>query len=311
MRLRPGIKYRQLQYFLAAAESLHFSKAAEKLFVTQSTLSHQLAELEAQVGTMLLERNGKAVRLTQAGEIFREHARRSMEEIEAGLSALAELDGLRRGALRIGVNQAFVGRLVPPILGEFLGRHPGIFLHVSDLPTRQIERRLVEGHLDLGLAIVSGVTEDVELEPILHENLVLVVGPDHALAGAPQVSFAGLGATALVLLQRDYATRQLIDSYFEEAAVVPKVACETNSIDLMRGLVATSGLATIMPESSTHGFPGLRTVPLLGPVPVRTSALLWPAKRPRSLAATTFGQIARDHFANLGDPGAGNKSLPD
>jgi LysR family transcriptional regulator, cyn operon transcriptional activator len=71
MKLRPGIKYRQLQYFLAVAESLHFSKAAEKLFVTQPTLSHQLAELEAQIGTSLFDRSGKAVLLTQAGEIFR------------------------------------------------------------------------------------------------------------------------------------------------------------------------------------------------------------------------------------------------
>lgn len=310
MRLRPGIKYRQLQYFLAAAESLHFSKAAEKLFVTQSTLSHQLAELETQVGMPLLERTGKAVRLTQAGEIFRGYARRSMEEIEAGLNALAELDGLQRGKLRIGVNQSFVG-LVPPILSEFLDRYPGIMLHVSDLTTRQIERQLTEGHLDLGLAIVSSATEDIELEPILHESLVLVVGPDHALARLSQVSFAELQGTALVLLERDYATRQLIDSYFEKAGVAPKVACETNTIDLMRGLVATSGLATIMPESSIHGPGGLCAVPLVGPVPVRTSALLWPAKRPRSLAARAFGQIARDHFAIVPNSEASGDSPTD
>jgi LysR family cyn operon transcriptional activator len=102
MKLRPGIKYRQLQYFLAVAESLHFSKAAEKLFVTQPTLSHQLAELETQLGTTLFDRAGKAVQLTQAGEIFRAYAKRSIDEIEAGCSALAELEGLQRGELSIG-----------------------------------------------------------------------------------------------------------------------------------------------------------------------------------------------------------------
>jgi LysR family transcriptional regulator, cyn operon transcriptional activator len=301
MRLRPGIKYRQLQYFLAAAETLHFSKAAESLFVTQPTLSHQLGELEAQLGVLLFERQGKAVRLTQAGEIFRDHARRSMEEIEAGLNALAELDGLQRGELRIGINQTFVTRLAPPILGEFLNQYPRIMLHVSDLTTRQIERELAEGQLDLGLAIVATATEEIEVEPILQESLVLVVKAGHALARHTSVSFGDLQGTALVLLKRDYATRQVIDSYFEQAGVEPLIACETNTIDLMRGMVSTSGLATIMPQTSVNGFGGLCTVPLVDPVPVRTSALLWPRHRPRSLAARTFAQLVRDHFAALSE----------
>lgn len=299
LRLRPGIKYRQLQYFLAAAESLHFSKAAESLYVTQPTLSHQLAELETQVGAALFERTGKAIRLTHAGGVFRDYARRSLEEIEAGLNALAELDGLQRGELRIGVNQAFVDRLIPPVLSQFLRSYPGIMLHVSDLTTRQIERQLAEGQLDVGLAIVSTSAEDIEVEPLLQESLVLVVAPDHGLAHRAQVSFADLEGTALALLKRDYATRQLIDSYFEEAGVVPTVACETNTIDLMRNLVAASGLATIMPERSVVGFGALCTVRLADPVPVRTSALLWPGHRLRSLAARTFAQFVRDHFDSL------------
>src|SRR3546814_19375042 len=76
------IKYRQLQYFLAIAETLHFSKAAESLFVTQPTLSHQLSELEAQIGMPLFDRTGGTVRLTQAGKIFREYAARSINAIE-------------------------------------------------------------------------------------------------------------------------------------------------------------------------------------------------------------------------------------
>jgi LysR family cyn operon transcriptional activator len=297
MKLRPGIKYRQLQYFLAAAKSLNFSKAAESLFVTQPTLSHQLGELEAQIGVQLFERNGKSVRLTQAGELFSDYASRSLAEIEAGLSALAELEGLQRGELRIGVNQSFVAQLLPPILGQFLERYPGIMLHVMDLATRDIERQIADGQLDLGLAFVTVATEDIELEPILRESLVLVVGPGHPLAGRDQVSFADLHGTSLVLLERAYATRELIDSYFELAGVQQKVACETNTIDLLRGLVTASGLATIMPESSIRGYGGLCTVPLADPVPVRTSALLWPVHRPRSLAARTFGQIARDYFS--------------
>ncbi|HWI79236.1 MAG TPA: LysR substrate-binding domain-containing protein, partial [Ramlibacter sp.] len=211
MKLRPGIKYRQLQYFLAVAETLHFSKAAERVFVTQPTLSHQLAELEAQIGAPLFDRAGKNVRLTQAGEIFRAYAKRSLDEIEAGANALAELEGLRRGELRIGVTQSFVRRLMPPIIGEFLERHPAVHLRVSDLPAIQIERQLSEGLLDLGIAFAPSVLEDTELEPILEDRLLLVVRADHRLAGKAQVRMAELEGVALVLLSRDYSTRQLVD----------------------------------------------------------------------------------------------------
>ncbi|HSV36217.1 MAG TPA: transcriptional regulator CynR [Ramlibacter sp.] len=297
--LRPGIKYRQLQYFLAVAESLHFSKAAEKLFVTQPTLSHQLAELESQIGTPLFDRLGKAVRLTQAGEIFRAYARRSLDEIEAGCNALAELEGLQSGALSIGVAQSFVHRLMPPIVSEFLARYPAVRLHVDEMTAQDIERRLAEGVLDLGIAFAPTVLEDTELEPILQERLVFVASRGHALADRPQLRLAELEGVALVLLRREYSTRRLIDEYFAKEGIQPKVACETNTIDLMRGLAgASSSLAAILPESAVEKLPHLCVVPLVDPVPVRTSALLWSRHKFRGLAARTFAQIVRDRFTS-------------
>jgi LysR family cyn operon transcriptional activator len=302
MKLRPGIKYRQLQYFLAVAESLHFSKAAEKLFVTQPTLSHQLAELEAQIGTPLFDRSGKAVLLTQAGEIFRAYAKRSIDEIEAGCNALAELEGLQRGELSIGVTQSFVHRLMPPIIGEFIERYPAVRLDVEEMTANQIERQLADGALDLGIAFAPTVLEETELEPILEERLLLVARSDHALANRSQVRMAELEGVRLVLLRREYSTRQLIEDYLAKAGVKPVVACETNTIDLMRGLAATTDLAAILPESSVEKSPHLCVLPLVDPVPVRTSALLWSRHKFRTLAAKTFAQIVRDRFVS-GMPG--------
>lgn len=296
MRLRPGIKYRQLQYFLAVAESLHFSKAAEKLFVTQPTLSHQLAELEAQVGLPLFDRSGKAVRLTQAGEIFHGYAKRSIEEIEAGCNALAELEGLQRGELCIGVTQSFVHQLMPPIIAEFLARYPAVRLDVEEMTAQQIERQLADGVLDLGIAFAPAALEETELEPILEERLVLVVGRNHPLAGEAIVRMAQLEGVPLVLLRREYSTRQLIETYMEQAGVKPTVACETNTIDLMRGLAAASALAAILPESSVQKTEALCVVPLTDPEPIRTSALLWSRHKYRTLAAKTFAQIVRERF---------------
>lgn len=296
MKPRPGFKYRQLQYFLAVADSLHFSKAAERLFVTQPTLSHQLAELEAQIGAPLFDRTGGAVRLTQAGEVFLGYAKRSIDAMEEGCIALAELEGLQRGDVRLGVTQSFIRRLMPPIIGEFRHRYPAIRLDVQDLTAGQIERQLAEGTLHVGIAFAPAKMEETEVETILEERLVLLVRRDHALADAGQVTWQQLAGCPLALLNRGYSTRRLIDGYFSEAGVQQNVPCETNTIDLMVGLAASSDLAAILPESAVQMTPDLAMLTIVDPIPVRTSALMWPRHRYRTQAARAFAGIVKERF---------------
>ena len=96
-RFPPFITLRQIQYFLAAAESLHFTRAADRLAVTQPTLSHQIAQLEAHLGGPLFDRIGKQVRLTESGTLLQNYASRAVRELEAGRLALSELEGMIRG----------------------------------------------------------------------------------------------------------------------------------------------------------------------------------------------------------------------
>ncbi len=296
--IQMAIKFRQLQYFLAAAETLRFTTAAEQLFVTQPTLSHQIAQLESTVGTPLFDRIGKNMRLTEAGRLFKVYAARALNELEAGQTALAELDGLVRGTLTIGVIQSFSRRLLPPVLGEFLGRYPNIRLRVEEMTASVIEHRLAEGALDLGIAFAPAVTEDTELEPILEERLLLVVGRDHPLARRRMVRLAELDRRPMALLGTEFSTRRLVDRYFAEAGVQPEVICETNSIEVMLGAVMQSRLATIIPEKALSGDKGanFRVLPLGSPTPVRTSALLWPRHRFRTLAARTFAGMVRERL---------------
>lgn len=104
VRLR-GMELRHIRYFLAVAEESHFTRAAEKLHVSQPTLSQQIRELEAELGAPLFDRIGKQVRLTAAGEIFREHAQKAANEIQEARVALGELEGLKRGEVTVGVVQ--------------------------------------------------------------------------------------------------------------------------------------------------------------------------------------------------------------
>jgi LysR family cyn operon transcriptional activator len=292
------IKLRQLQYFLAVAETLKFTRAAEKLFVTQPTLSHQIAQLENQVGTPLFDRIGKSVRLTEAGKLFKTYAARAIKELEAGQTALAELDGLVRGTLTIGVIQSFSRTLLPPILGEFLGDYPNIRLRVEEMTATAIEHGLSEGALDLGIAFAPSVMEETEVDPILEERLLLVVGLDHPLARRRTVRLAALDGQPMALLGTDFSTRLLIDRYFAEAGAQPDVVCQTNSIEVMLGAVMQSRLATIIPERALSGDKtrNIRVLTVRSPTLVRTSALLWPRHSFRTIAARTFARMVRDRI---------------
>ncbi|PUA19480.1 transcriptional regulator CynR [Glaciimonas sp. PCH181] len=294
-----GIKLRQLQYFLAVAETLHFSKAAERLFVTQPTLSHQIAELETHIGMPLFDRAGKNVRITEAGEVFAAFATRALRELEGGCIALRELEGLQRGTLNIGASQSFVRKLFPPILGEFINRFPAIKLNIEEMTASEIETRLANGSLDLGIAFEPSVLEDTELEPLLKERLFLVVGHNNKFATRTSVRLIELSGEPMVFFTRVYSTRTLVDQFFDQAKATLNVVCETNSIDVMLGVVSQTNVATILPEGTIEKRPNIHVLPILDPVPMRVSALLWSRHSFRTFAARTFAQMVREHFISM------------
>jgi LysR family transcriptional regulator, cyn operon transcriptional activator len=292
-----AITLRQLQYFLTAADTLHFTKAADRLSVTQPTLSHQIAQMEAHLGGPLFDRVGKQVRLTESGTLLKTYADRAIRELESGRLALSELEGMIRGDLRIGIIQSFSRTLLPSILGGFIKRYPGIRLNIRELTGFEIEQGLAAGTLDLGIAFVPTVLDSAEVEPVLKEQLLLVVGPESEFARRKSVRLSELDGKSFVLLGKEFHTRRLIDKYLEDVGARPNVVCETNSMEIMLGAIAETGICTIVPEHGLRSSDArYRAILLLEPTPVRTSALLWPRHSFRSASARTFGQMMRDHF---------------
>ncbi|MES2187571.1 MAG: transcriptional regulator CynR [Pseudomonadota bacterium] len=292
-----GMKLRQLEYFLALAEDPHFTRAAESLFVTQPTLSHQLAQLEERVGTPLLHRVGKKVQLTEAGEIFRAYASRAIHELKAGQDALRELEGLERGDLRIGIIQSFCFTLLPSILEQFFANYPSIKVRIESLTATAIEEGLAAATLDLGIAFTPVTLEDIDAEPILDERLLLVGARSHPLLKRRSCAMASLHGQRIALLNQTFSTRRLIDQNLAAAGAVPEVVCETNAIEALRAVVLSGKVLTILPERAFTADASLVGVALRDPSPVRTSALLWNRHMFRSAAARTFAGMVRERFS--------------
>lgn len=257
------MELRHLRYFLAVADTAHFRRAAEALRVSQPTLSLQVQQLEGELGTLLFERVGRRVRLTQAGEVFRDHARRALRVLDEGQTALDELGGLLRGRLTVGAVQTAAAYLLPPVVARFSAAHPRVHLRVEELSAGEIEAGVSEGRLDLGVSFVPAGSE-VETEGLFTEALVLVVPDGHRWVSRRKVRTAELEGEPLVLLPMTFCTRRLIDDGLRAAGVTPLVVAEMNTVGGIVATVRAGGPATILPALATAGG-GVRVVGLESP----------------------------------------------
>lgn len=289
------MEFRHLRYFLAVADALHFTKAAEGLPVSQPALSAQIKQLEQEVGVPLFDRVGRSVQLTRAGSVFREHARRALREMELAQVAIAEEEGLQRGTLTVGVVQTVNAYLIPDIVGRFSTLHPLISLKLDELSGPDIEAGVKSGSLEVGIGFVPVVSDRIESQPLFEEDFVLVASPRHRFAKRRSLSLSSLAKESLILLPTLFCTRRLLDASFEQAGVRPKVIVEMNSIEGILATVRTSNFATVLPRLSLGLVPNhaLRGIPLKNPTPRRGVGLLWKKGGYRSGAAKALADQVR------------------
>ena len=289
------MELRHLRYFLAVADKLSFTRAADQLRVTQPTLSHQVKALEEEIGSILFDRVGRKVYLTPSGEALREYARQALNAINSATTAISELEGLTHGAFSIGVFESFSGSLLPPLLAEFSKLYPGVHVTVRQLPTGQLEEQLDKGNLDLGIAYSPPATDNVVAETLFDEPLVLVVGTKHALAHRRIIHMAALDGEPLMLLTAEFPSRRLLESRFSSVGARPRVVLEINSVQATLATVSSMALATILTERMAKTVPGLHCIKLV-PTITRTVAMFWRRGGYRTAAARAMAALIRNAY---------------
>jgi LysR family cyn operon transcriptional activator len=256
------MELRHLRYFLAAAQSESFTRAADVLHITQPTLSHQIKQIEDQLGMPLFDRVGRIVKLTTAGEVFMSYAKRALQEVDSGMDALHELSNLRHGKLTLGVLSSFGTFRLPQILGDFNSTYPGIKVTLLRMRSGEIEKRLLDGELNFGVAYAPSSTDHITVQPLFSEPLSLLVGDRHPLVGCPGLPLSALTQHGLILLTAEYNSRKMIDAMLFANGVTPNVVMEMNAIEPILATVRYSGLATILSANFIHETPGLHQIPL-------------------------------------------------
>lgn len=283
----------QLRYFAMAARRLHFSRAAEELFVSQPSLSLQIGRLEAELGAPLFHRQGRRVTLTDAGAALLPLAERILEQEEEARRVVQQVAGLERGRLSLWALPTLDQYLLPPLLARFRREHPKVEIRVREIrPARAVAQAVSDGQADLGFVHLPCEVEGLKLRPLLEDPFALIVPEGHRFAGRAAVSLAEAADEEFVWVHEAQDRDHPLYAACLGAGFAPRIVCESGSAQGILALVAAGLGIALLPQLAIEPRPGTRIVPLAGPVPTRTLAVLWDPDR-LSHAACAFLDLCR------------------
>lgn len=258
------MELRQLKYFIKTAEILNFTEAARQLFITQSTLSQQIRQLETELQVPLFDRIGKRTYLTEAGTEFLPYAKQTVADSEGGVQRLRDLQNIQTGELRIGVVFTLSDLLTSTLI-SFSKQYPNIKLVVISRPVNELLDLLKERKLDLILSYRPD-DEDSQIEffPLFDSNLSVIVNYNHPLIAQREVSLEMLKQYPLVLPSVGSQARAMIDRLLNSRHVNLAPQIEISSMTIMMNLVETGHWIAVMSEMLIRGHSQLRAIPIAG-----------------------------------------------
>lgn len=283
-----------LRYFLAVAETGNFSRAARRVSVTQPTLSAGIAKLERELGARLFDRDRQRVALTPAGSRFLVRARRIAAEYEHALVELSEVTDPT--LLRIGVLNTIPTRLVEGLLCAHRALGSGEALEILDGSERDIVDRLERGRIDIALTVVRPHHARFAPEVLARERYMMVLPPDHPLAGEREVEAEQLARDRMALRRHCEALPE-INRFFVERGVRPRFVLKTTSDERVLAVVRTGAGIGMMPESFASGPE--RFVPVRDFELLREVGLLHMSEpQVKQAMASRFVGLIREHYRN-------------
>ena len=287
-----NVELHQLRYFVAVADERHFTKAARGLRVAQPSVSRAIRVLEEELGTPLFHRMKGNVALTAAGEILLPWARRVLADVDGAEGEVRELADLRRGRLAVGATPSLTMTLLPPAFAAFHADFPGIELVVHEAGSRDLVAELEQGALDIALVILPVRHENLETTPLLREELVVAVAPDHRLASRKTLSIAELKGEPLVMFRDGYDLRAATLAACRRAGFEPVFALEGGEMDgVLRCAAAGLGVA-VVPSLVIDPAGALKAVRLAEPL-TRTIGFANRKDRRLSRAGREFVETVR------------------
>jgi DNA-binding transcriptional LysR family regulator len=291
---------RRMKVLREVAARGSFSAAAEALSFTQSAVSQQVAALERETGTKLVERGARGVHLTDAGDALVRHADAILARIDAAEDELAAIAGLRGGRLRLACFQSAGATMVPRAVAEFHERHPAVELGMVEAEPDEACERMQAGEIDLALVydfepLPGTLPEELELTHLIDDPYDLILPKGHRLAGRRTVRLADLAEEPWVSATHTCGCRHITDRACNDAGFEPRVAFEADETLAAQALVAAGVGSTLLPRLAlTTLHPGVEARSLGRNAPIRRIWAASLANGYRSPASEAMVQILED-----------------
>ncbi|MFZ5494750.1 MAG: LysR family transcriptional regulator [Verrucomicrobiota bacterium] len=255
----------QLRYFLAVARTRNFSRAAEQCHVAQPSLSQQIMKLEDELDERLFERTKRAVALTPAGELFRAHAERVLEEVELACDKVREVRGLVRGRVALGALPTVAPYYLPARLRAFARKFPGIEVVVHEDTTAQLAAAVLAKEIDLALVSLPVERTGLEAREFFDEPLLVALPAKHRLARAKRLTLDDLEQETFILMKEGHCLAGQALQFCRLNGFAPRVSFRSAQIETVLAFVATGWGVSIVPAMARDNLPrGVVTRTLAG-----------------------------------------------
>ena len=286
---------KQLQYFVAVAEMGSFSRAAVRLNVSQPSLSRQVALLEQELGQRLLERTGRGVTITPAGQTLQVHAKVMLDAAAQARFQIREMRSEPSGTVTIGLPHRVAMGLCAPLVRAFRQRLPHAMLCIVEGLSLSLRENLIQGQLDLALLFDPVPTPLLKCERLMREKLLLVAPAQHKLPA--QVGLAALQDFPLVLPGRPNPIRSLVDAVLLPRKITLDIVAEVGGVHSALTLVEQGIACSILPESAlTLGVqpPRVRQAAIGPPAMWNLFVLAMPTARPLNRLTLETAKLLRE-----------------
>jgi DNA-binding transcriptional LysR family regulator len=244
------VEIRLMRYFIAVAEELSFTRAAERLHMAVPPLSVQIRRLEQEIGVQLLTRDGRKIALTAAGQVFLHEAHRTLAQVHRTITLTRRVAGGDTGSLEIGYNAVAEFGMLPQIIKAFRQKWPKVHLTLHGMRTPDQLEALRRDELDIGFICPPLFAEELDMQLLQKQPFIAVLPAKHRLATLPSVSFGDLSGEPLIMYSRglDPDASQQIEKAFAASAAVMSVAFEVDTPTAMVEFVARGSACCLMPE---------------------------------------------------------------
>lgn len=274
---------KQLEYFLAVCKYENITRAAEKLHVSQPSITISIKNLEDYLGVAIIDRTSKKIAITDEGKLLADRAMEILKMVDDASEEIRDFGNMKKRIIRIGVPPMIGSFMFPGIFIEFTRRHPEIELKAVENGSLETKRLLEEGEIDAGFIILESY-EEIEVKPIVKTQVQFCVNMDNELATKDEISMDEIGSEPVIMLKEGFYHNKVVMERYNQGKVEPNIIYYSNQLDTIKSFVKRNIGSAFLIREIVEYEKDIKAIPLKNPIEINIG-LVW--KRDRYVSDAT------------------------